>query len=218
MATSEGKHITSMRAMERALAEVATRISGNQELAARALTNPVLAMEELGYSFPNDLRASIERRIRFTPDDFQKMEALLIRMKEMAGHPVNPESPAELDHLLFEELRLARPSAAIRDRSLQQTSRAVLVGQSKSADVPLCLSNPVPPQMKWAARASDPLEELRGAHPILEPLLEYRRIDATEPRFATREIYEMVRRGEARPGVTLKKVTITIKPHPNPEP
>ena len=43
------------------------------------------------------------------------------------------------------------------------------------------------------SRPADPLEKLRSAHPIMEPLLEYRRMQSSTPRLATKELYDEIR-------------------------
>jgi hypothetical protein len=46
------------------------------------------------------------------------------------------------------------------------------------------------------------LQALAGAHPIMEPLLEYRRLEASEPRFASAALYQEVKAGTRAPSVT----------------
>jgi hypothetical protein len=234
MATKDKKQITTMREMERALGKVAGEVLADQNLTLRAAVNPVLAMEELGYTFPADLRASIDRRIRFHPQIYERMESLAGEIRRIAGRSINPDSAADLDRFLFDGLRLARPPVAGREhagattepenvperssRAQQRAARAPAAPQrEKPSPKPEYISERVPPQLKWAPKVIDPLEQLRGAHPVMEALLEYRRLDASEPRLATPEIYEMVRRGEARTGVKVRKISVLIKPHQHPE-
>lgn len=230
MAAKDKKQIASMREMERALAKVAAEVLADQNLTLRAAVNPVLAMEELGYTFPADLRASIERRIRFNPETYERMESLVGEIRRIAGRPIDPDSPSEVDRFLFDELRLARPRVAPREHPGATTEREQLAAAqrpgapapaarqpAKPSPAPAYISTRVPPQLKWAPKVRDPLEELRGAHPVMEPLLEYRRLDASEPQLATPEIYDMVRRGEARTGVKVRKISVLIKPHQHPE-
>jgi competence ComEA-like helix-hairpin-helix protein len=48
---------------------------------------------------------------------------------------------------------------------------------------------------------TDPLDVLRDQHAIMEPLLEYRRLEASTPRLAPRPLYEDVRRGRRTLGI-----------------
>ncbi len=202
MADASGKLISSMTEMEQRLAEVVGALLADPKLTLRASVNPLFAMEELGYQFPDDLRASIERRVRFRPDVYKRMEALVGEIRKIAKEPINPDSPADVDRLLFERYKLVRPKLTIRE----QLPRAQAFADGQYA------SEPLPPQLKWLPKVKDPLEELRGAHRIMEPLLEYRRLDGSAPRCAPRELYEKVRRGEVKLPVT--KLTAVIQPHP----
>jgi hypothetical protein len=51
----------------------------------------------------------------------------------------------------------------------------------------------------------DPLHELKDAHPVMAPLLAYRRLDASVPGFAPRDLYARLRSGElAFPNLRLR--------------
>lgn len=202
MPADESKTISSMTEMERKLATVVAAILADKNLALRAALNPVLAMEELGYAFPEDLRGSIERRVRFKPEVYERMEALVAEMRRIAGGPFNPDSPEEVDRLLFNELKLPRPRMTIRDQVEPAERRAMAAN---------FVSEPVPPQLAWTPKVKDPLEELRGAHPIMEPLLEYRVHDASAMRCAPRDLYDRVRRGEVKLPIT--RISAVIRPH-----
>jgi hypothetical protein len=61
----------------------------------------------------------------------------------------------------------------------------------------------------------DPLEPLRKAHPVMEPLLEYRAIEASQPPLAPPEVYERLKRGEVRgPAI---RVRFRLQRGPTPE-
>jgi DNA polymerase I-like protein with 3'-5' exonuclease and polymerase domains len=175
----------------------------DEKLTMRAAVNPVFAMEEIGYEFSDELRASIERRARFRPGVYKRMETLVGDIQKIANRPINPDSAADLDRLLFDEYKLVRPRTTLREQlapayhSLLATSYA---------------TEPLPPQVGQAPAVKDPLEELRDAHPIMKPLLEYRHLDASAPRCATRELYEQVRSGSIKLPIT--KLTVVIQPHP----
>lgn len=55
------------------------------------------------------------------------------------------------------------------------------------------------------------LEELEGKHPIVAPLIEYRRLDRQEPRFAAPGVYRSVRAGRRKLPLTGVKAKITRK-------
>ncbi len=202
MPDGKSRTISSMGEMEQRLATVVAEILADKNLALRAALNPMFAMEELGYSFSDDLRASIERRVRFKPEVYERMEALVAEMRRIAGHTFSPDLPEEVDRLLFEELKLQRPRLTIHEQ-LKPAERMAMRTNF--------VSEPIPPQLAWTPKVKDPLEELRGAHPIMEPLLEYRAHDASAMRCAPRELYERVRRGEIKLPIT--RISAVIRPH-----
>ena len=143
------------------------------QLALGAAANPFLALEELGYRVDEKIRPAVERRLRFPPATAEKLDELALKIYRLARRTFPLEDADELHRVLFEELKLPRPAAA-----------------------GVKLTAPLAYHAGRAKPVEDPLEALRGAHPIMEPLLEYRRLEATAPRFAPRELYLRLRRGE----------------------
>jgi hypothetical protein len=203
MAAAEKKiRIATMRQMEKALAGAVAKFSGDPQRMQLAALNPIFAMEEAGFEFPADLRGSIERRVRFVPDIYVRMEKLAGEINTIAGRPVDPDSAADIDRLLFFDLKLVRPKTASPEKR----------GPAQSAAVPALPTERLLPRFKWMPEITDPLETLRGAHPVMVPLLEYRRYDASAPRLATPELYDKVRKGEVK--LPIKGLRVTIRPHP----
>jgi hypothetical protein len=203
MANAPSKKISSMTEMEARLAEVVGALLADEKLTMRAAVNPVFAMEELGYEFPDDLRASIERRARFRPGVYKRMETLVGDIRKIAKRKINPDSAADLERLLFEEYKLVRPRLTLREQ-LPASYHSLIASNYASESLP--------PQLDRLPTVKDPLEELRDIHPIMPPLLEYRHLDASAPRCATREFYEQVRSGSVKLPITNLKVV--IQPHP----
>lgn len=52
-----------------------------------------------------------------------------------------------------------------------------------------------PRKTRAGTTEQDPLAALEGRHPVIEPLLEYRRLGATRAPFAEREAWESIRAG-----------------------
>lgn len=168
-------------------------VNANPSLALAAATNPILALEELGYDISAQARSDLEDHARFGAEKAKKLQDLRARIFKLAGHPFELQSESELRRTLTGELKI----------SLTEFPYSY----QKEAEAPPAASLILPPQVRWAPKVADPLERLRGVHPIVEPLLEYRRLEATEPRLATRELYDAVRRGERRtPIVSLRAV------------
>lgn len=165
-------------------------LSKDFPLALRACANPFFALEEMGYQIDPELRVYVERRMRFNTATAARLDELAKQIQHLAGRRFSLDTPEQLSTVLFEELKLNRPAV--------RTHKGAQLRPWQSAHP----AAPLDPQPRWAAQTPDPLEELRDAHPIIPPLLEYRRIEAGAPRFAPREIYLRIKRGEMKLPIT----------------
>jgi len=182
------KTIDTVEQAERLAPALMRALQRDPLLAQRTLANPLLAVEELGYQFAPDVRAALARRLRFPPPILDELQRANDQIQLLAGHPFNVDSPTELDAVLFGELGLPRPSGAI-DQQLQPEQLPPGTDFSQA-------TAPLPWQAPFTAKVTDPLEVLRGQHPIMDPLLQYRALDASQPRLAPVEVYEKIRSGE----------------------
>ena len=182
-------HITSWEQLQERIHFILERLNAEPLLALAAAVNPLHALEELGFDIDAAIRPTIEERLRFKPRVQARLRHLREEIHQHAGHAFDIDSPHELERILFDRLGIRRPAhlappdatAARGGTSIGLRSRA----QAANRESP----------------AEDPLEGLRGSHPIIEPLLEYRHLEASAPRLAPRELYDAVRRGERRLGV-----------------
>ena len=186
--------ITTMEELQRLVPSIVKAVNANDALMRRALVNPLLVLEELDYQLADELRPQVERRVRFRVETAHRLDALASDVFKHAGERFDIDSPSALDHVLFEKLKLPRTSAAGVPRA------------AHAAEQPL-RSVVKPPFV-------DPLERLRDKHPVMTPLLEYRRIDASEPRLAPRELYERVRSGDVKLPVTHAQARLKRGPTP----
>jgi len=184
--------IDSLRDLQRLVPAIVKEINADERLVLRAAANPLLALEELGYRLTPEVRIEAERRIRFSPQTVERLTQLAEAIYSYADERFDIESPTEIERVLFEKLKLPRietkePPKAQRKRPTQQPEPTLALQPS-----PSYLRRPF----------GDPLERMRGAHPIMEPLLEYRRLEASEPRLAPRELYERIKSGAVALPVT----------------
>ncbi len=155
------------------------RLNADTGLALAAAVNPLYALEELGFQIAPHARADIEDRLRFRPRVAVRVRALREEIYRQAGRPFDLDSAEELGRILFDRLGIVPPRAS--------PARLYL--------------RPLVSEPGHRGPTPDPLDSLRGAHAIIEPLLEYRRLEASEPRLAPRTLYDDVRRGRRRLGV-----------------
>ena len=183
MPERRSKKIDSIEALQKVVPLIVKAVNDDQAFGLRAAANPLLAAEEMGYQIAPEIQHTAERRVRFSQENAARLGELEEQVYKLAGEPFNLDSPQELDRILFVKLKLSRPKP-----------------DSEPPDAPQQQTPPV--TYTHLPIPSDPLEELRDAHPIMPPLLEYRRIERSTPRLAPRELYERFRRGEVKMPIT----------------
>jgi hypothetical protein len=165
---SQPVNITSIEQLQKHVPSIVKAVNADPSLAMGAAVHPLFAIEELGYKIPANLYRSIEHRIRFSPEQTRRLDQLAADIHRMLDRQFDIELERDLSEALQEELQLPRP-------------------------LPANLT--MAPQMKWTERCDDPLETYRDRHPAIKLILEYRKIEASEPRFGSRELYDQVRQG-----------------------
>ncbi|RYZ84944.1 MAG: hypothetical protein EOP06_17135 [Proteobacteria bacterium] len=148
---------------------------GNLTLAAAA--NPIFALEEMGYGIDPNALEHLEDRMRFPSRESARLDSLRNQIFKLAGKQFNLRLPLELHEALFEHLGIqAYDESGCKLQFQPERFR-------KRVNTPT---------------EADPLEKLARLHPIIEPLLRFRKIDASAHAFASREAYEKIRRGETK--------------------
>jgi DNA polymerase I-like protein with 3'-5' exonuclease and polymerase domains len=176
--------VDTIQQLQKRVPSIVKAVNADASLALAAAVNPIFALEELGYQISGQLRRTVEHRIRFTEEQCARLEKLSKEIHRELGHDFDIESESELSHALHKALKS---------------------GEAKKLPAQLTLR----PQMKWVERQEEPLEHLRDAHPAMKALLEYRRIEASEPRLGSRELYDQVRSGKQP--VPAKSITFKLK-------
>ena len=174
------------------------RINASPDLAIAAAANPLYALEELGYEIAPAARPEIEERVRFGPRTVVRLRQLRERIFREAGRTFDPHSLTDVRRV-FDELNL---------RVSDETGGYAAMAEADA------LLHARPPQVGWQPQTADPLETLRGAHPIIEPLLEYRRLEASEPHLAPRDLYREVRSGRRRTPILALRARLHHRPIP----
>lgn len=171
MATDR-KVLNSWQDAQHRIVQILAALNANSALLMAAAANPLLALEELGYEVNPEVQQDFVDRIRFGSTVAKQQQALRRKIFDAAGHSFDLNSSEALVAALGRVLK-------------------------NKADAPSIPADAQPPRFTFGTPAApDPLEHLRGAHPIMEPLLEYRKTDATTPQFATRDDYTTIRLGK----------------------
>jgi hypothetical protein len=207
MPERRSQKIDSIEALQKVVPLIVKAVNDDEAFGLRAAANPLLAAEEMGYQIAPEIQQTAERRVRFTQEDAGRLAELEEQVHKLAGEPFDLDSPHELDRILFEKLKLPRPKPPSEPPDTPQQTPPAARARS-SAPKAKGKSASAPPQPGGLSQAPDPLEELRDAHPIMPPLLEYRRIERSAPRLAPRELYERIRRGEVKMPITRIKARL----------
>jgi len=187
--------IATLEDLQRLVPSIVKAVNADDALMKRALVNPLLALEELGYRLSDELRPQVERRVRFKVEVAHKLDALAAKVFTQAGEAFDIDSPVALEKVLFDKLKLPRA----------ETTAGKRASPAAPSLAPSAFKRPV---------VVDPLERLRGKHAVMTPLLEYRQLEASEPRLAPRELYERVRSGEVKLPVIRARARLQRGPTP----
>jgi hypothetical protein len=183
--------IDSWEQLQQQIKSIIVRINKDQRLALAAAVNPLFALEELGFELSPGARRDIGDRLRFGQNTAMKLKDLRASIFKQVGHPFDIDSPAELGRVLFDELKLSGARVDLYEGGGTAQQPPAKSRRSPPPDI-----KPLPRKRPGAEPVADPLEGLKGVHPVVGPLLEYRRLEASRPRFAPRSFFEAVRRGE----------------------
>lgn len=161
--------ITDIAQLQEQVPTLLERINSDRHLALAAASNPLLALEELGYRLAPQVRREIERRSRYTRRQLARLETLRTEFAKLV-----PNFPLEdIDLLSAPQVRrLLREGLAVPDQR-----------------IPRDLDMPPRP-------APDPLEPLADAHPAVPILLDLREIERSALRFASADRYQQLRSGK----------------------
>lgn len=170
------KVLTSWSTAQREIATIVGLLNADPPLARAAMANPLLALEEIGYTVDSRVRREFAERIRFSPEQVAQLRQLRKRISQVSQRDLDPDVPADVYTVLFEDLGLPRRTASV------------------TFDAPTALE--YLPRLGWMRSPPDPLEALRGQHELVDLLLQYRTIEASEPRLATRDVFDAVRSGQ----------------------
>jgi len=184
--------IDSMSKLHRRLPVILRALNDDPQLIIAASANPILAIEEIGYECSDAFKQELEMRLRFTEKTRQRLNKLEKKANSAAGLDLPLADPKRLQRVLFREIGIQEPDA---DSCRQAIKKAGLGSGSN-----LLTERPGP--AVFGRALVDPLAVLEGAHPVIEPLLEYRALEASEPRFAPESLYRKIRQGEVKLPIT----------------
>jgi hypothetical protein len=161
---------------------VLERLNADPPLLMAAASNPLLALQELGYDITPSFREEFIDLVCFGTRGAIRLRQLKKEIFSQAGKVFDLDSPDETEQILFERLNLPRPLYTAEVEALRTPDFSYTLQHKK-----------------------DPLEALRGQHPLVDSLLEFRRLNARASKLATRELFDEIRAGKHQiPVVSLR--------------
>lgn len=174
--------------------KIVKAITAHPALAQRALANPLLAIEELGYQLSDTVQWEIERYVRYSRTSRKALTELENEIGRLIGKKIDPHNEAALEETLFVDLNLKRPRNSIRLSQVHPREAA-------HAKIQAPIQTPV-----------DPLHEIVDAHPAVRLIIQYREVIHRTAPLATREQYEELKSGKRT--LPVGKITITFTRDP----
>lgn len=162
--------INSWEDLQKNISKIVVALEKDPNLKLAAASNPILALEELGYKIVDYSTDQLEDRIRFKKEDAAKLAELRNSIHALAGKKFDIRSTEDLNTVLFDDLKLI-----LYDREGCPVACRIKTHRKGDGD--------------------DPLKMYTGLHPIIEPLLAFRQIDASAAGFSGRTIYQKIREG-----------------------
>ena len=200
---SKGKYerLDSIDVLRRRVPLILRRLNDEPGLALRAAANPLLVLQEMGIELTDRLVAEVALRLRFRPEQIAHLESLRAEIHKSAGEVFDVDDPIQLHQVLFDRLKLSL---------LLPPAQPVVIAQSQVVREYQSLQRHEL-EHPWTApgrtRRPDPLEQLRDAHPVLRPLLQYRALQASQPPLASSELVARLASGD----VALPKIRIRAR-------
>lgn len=173
----EKRYVKSWEDLQANMERILSELERDPNLVLAAAANPLLAVEELGFEIDPNIRDQLEDRLRFPTRDCAQLDSLRSEIFKLAGKKFDIRSPEQLHTVLFEDLGIvAYDEHGCKVRFAPAPFR-------KRINAPM---------------EKDPLEQLSGLHPVIESLIEFRRIDASAYPFSTQPDYKKIRAGDSR--------------------
>lgn len=183
--------ISSLKELQQQMPRILEQHGKDPSLTFLALANPLLALEKIGYSFTPEAKEEITAHVRFGKTGAAQVQTLRQQIFTLTGKPFDLRDAAALQQNLSDVF-----SRAGDDEKTPKTKAkaAAASGPSKlalpRAEIDAILDSVKKPVKIEGGKVTDPLESFKGKHAVIAPLLEYRRLEATHPQLAEKNVAE----------------------------
>jgi hypothetical protein len=100
-----GERLDSIDSLRRRVPTIVKRLNDDPALALRAAANPLLVLQEMGIALTERLAAEVELRLRFRPEQVERLQQLRAEIQKHAGEAFDLDDPAQVRRVLFDHLK-----------------------------------------------------------------------------------------------------------------
>jgi len=198
--------IDSLDELHRRLPELVKLQEAHPRLAIAALANPLLAIEQAGYILAPHIMREAELRVRFRPEDADLLLSLDKKIRSVLGEDIDHNRPESFVEPMLRAVA-AHPAKAKKAAARQEA-------QNDDRDLRAALDRPL--VRRPGQPHEDPLEAFAARHTLLLEFVEYRRLEGSRPRLASRELFEGILSGKVESPIRKARFTYTAGPKRSP--
>lgn len=191
----EAGNISSLKELQQQMPRLLEKYGNDQSLTLLALTNPLLALEKIGYSFTAAAKEEITSHIRFGKEGIAALDKLKSDIFAITGKSFNLDDSTSVREQLATILSKDEVTPKGKSKAAIKPSDAILDAVTKPVKVK-------------DNKVEDPLEVYRSEHPVIAPLLEYRRMQVLVPQLASSDVADKIVRQKDQ--LPLKRLTFRL--------
>jgi hypothetical protein len=198
MAHNTTIQLSTMKQLQKLLPDILKKQYQNKKLQKAALSNPIFALESLGYKISDDLNQEIEDRVRFNLKDQKKLIRLRLNINEITGKKVNLSSAASISDALSQTIKTKNKNAVGKTLDLAAIIKAA--------------TTPLESRLFNFNIKADALTAFKGFHSVVPLMIEYRKIQASAPQLASKKTFDKILNDDtSESGINIKNVKFILK-------
>jgi len=188
------KTISSLRELQLKMPAIIKLHGNNTNVARAAIINPVLALEEIGYELSPALKEELDYYIRFGPIRKKKLMALEEKVYAAVGKRFDLKNENAIK-------KYVHPLIAKKGKVKFQLPNMDYSFTIKTTSG----------KAKFNQKKADPYESYKDAHPAIQPLLEFRKIESSVARLGSTKLFKKALKGNATDKVKINSVRFRLK-------
>lgn len=188
------KTISTLRELQLKMPAIIKQHGDNTKIARAAIINPILALEEIGYKLSPSLKNELDYYIRFGPVRKKKLMALEKEIYAGVGKKFDLKDENAVK-------KYVHPLIAKKGKVKFQLPKTEYSFTIKATTG----------KAKFSQKKSDPYEIYKDAHPVIAPLLEFRKIESSVARLGSAELFKKALKGNVTDKVKINSVRFRLK-------